>query len=371
MTRQPTPANILDAVLTADEPAVDRLALRRRLRWDYSQVSPTDRKQVEDAAVDILANGQRLQQSAVAIGERLIGVKRFLPHGLFGDWCATEFHMSQKTAENMMNVAREFGDKIETVSILTDSAMYMLAAPSTPEPARQQAIEEAQATGKSPTKSRVREIIAEHKPQPARQRISYAKLCILIEDEIAPTCDLYTVDRRWLADHIEDRLHQRDMTADADEIATAIRDTAEELRQRDQRERRLATARAAAEEADRQRQPQPATPKEFAAAVKAATWGDRTAVDILPPTDAPLPQWADEPTPTHYTARQPHDDRLQPAQRLRALYQAVIDSDDQYGNLTGRFSDTLAVKRDLENMIGHLDFLINAITHPEEATTDA
>lgn len=171
MNRQPTPANILDAVLTADEPAVDRLALRRRLRWDYNQVSPTDRKAVEDAAVDILANGQRLQQSAVAIGERLIGVKRFLPHGLFGDWCATEFHMSQKTAENMMNVAREFGDKIETVSILTDSAMYMLAAPSTPEPARQQAIEEAQQTGKSPTKSRVREIIAEHKPGPVPQPI--------------------------------------------------------------------------------------------------------------------------------------------------------------------------------------------------------
>lgn len=275
MNRQPTPS-ILDAVLTADEPAVDRLALRHRLRWDYSQVSPTDRKQVEDAAVDILANGQRLQQSAVAIGERLIGVKRFLAHGLFGDWCATEFHMSQKTAENMMNVAREFGDKIETVSILTDSAMYMLAAPSTPEPARQQAIEEAQATGKSPTKSRVREIIAEHKPQPT-------------------------------------------------------------------------------------------TPRQFAAAVKAATWGDRT-VDVLPPATAPLPQWADEPAPPHYTARQPDDDRLQPAQRLRALYQAVIDSDDQYGELTGRFSDTLAVKRELESMIGHLDFLINAITHPEEVS---
>ncbi len=112
-------------------------------------------------------------------------------------------------------------------------------------------------------------------------------------------------------------------------------------------------------------QPQPSTPRQFAAAVKAATWNG-TQPDILPPTNAPLPAWADEEAPTHYTARQPHDDRLQPAQRLRALYQAVIDSDDEYGALTGRFSDTLAVKRDLSAMIGHLEHLIAIIEHPEE-----
>ena len=75
MNRQPTPANILDNILTTDV-APDRTALRSRLRWDYAQVAPVDRKAVEDAAVDILANGQRvqqvMQQSSVAIGERLL-----------------------------------------------------------------------------------------------------------------------------------------------------------------------------------------------------------------------------------------------------------------------------------------------------------
>ena len=81
MSRQPTPANILADVLTADVATPDRTALRNRLRWDYSQVAPVDRKAVEDAAVDILANGQRMQQSVIAIGERLIAVKRLLDHG--------------------------------------------------------------------------------------------------------------------------------------------------------------------------------------------------------------------------------------------------------------------------------------------------
>ena len=52
MSRQPTPANILADVLTADVATPDRTALRNRLRWDCSQVAPVDRRAVEDAAVD-------------------------------------------------------------------------------------------------------------------------------------------------------------------------------------------------------------------------------------------------------------------------------------------------------------------------------
>ncbi|MCB0057017.1 MAG: DUF3102 domain-containing protein [Caldilineaceae bacterium] len=302
MSRQPTPANILADVLTADVATPDRTALRNRLRWDYSQVAPVDRKAVEDAAVDILANGQRMQQSVIAIGERLIAVKRLLDHGQFGDWCDTEFSMSIRTAQNLMNVAREFSGKNETVSLLTDSAMYLLAAPSTPPAAREQAIDEAQATGKSPTKERVREIIAEHKPGPALQPIP------------APTDKEYS-----------------------------------------------AAVQAA----------QPARPVYSAISnpdpVVAANAAAATVQIIEYDAAAPLPSWADEPAPTHYTATQPHDERIGRAQRLMALYGAVIDSEEEYGQLTGRFSDTLAMKRELTHMISHLSDLIAIIQRPEEA----
>lgn len=165
MNRQPTPANILDNVLTADV-APDRTALRSRLRWDYAQVAPVDRKAVEDAAVDILANGQRAMESASAAGQRLIEAKRILSHGQFGDWIETEFGMTQRMAQMWMNIARTFDGKSEIISLFSETAVALLAAPSTPEPARQQAIAEAQATGKSPSVQRTKDIIAEHKPAP-------------------------------------------------------------------------------------------------------------------------------------------------------------------------------------------------------------
>lgn len=160
--RQPTP-NILDAVLTADV-APDRAQLRNRLRYDYAAVPALHRKAVEDAAIDILANGQRMKESAVVVGERLLDVKQRLDHGQFSDWCSVEFDMSQRIAQHMMNVARQFGDKSETVSFLTDSVLYLLAAPSTPEAAREAVIEQVKATGQAPTRAAVKAVIDQHKP---------------------------------------------------------------------------------------------------------------------------------------------------------------------------------------------------------------
>ena len=93
------------------------------------------------------------QESLLTIGQHLVEVKDVLEHGQFSDWCQTEFDMSQRTAQRMMQVAEVFGGKNDTVSLLTDTAMYLLSAPSTPEPAREQVIQEAQTTGKSPTKA--------------------------------------------------------------------------------------------------------------------------------------------------------------------------------------------------------------------------
>ena len=93
-----------------------------------------------------------------------------------------------------------------------------------------------------------------------------------------------------------------------------------------------------------------------------------------PVADAELPKWAqEEPAPAvnAYDALTLPDGRIPAARHLMALYGAVIDSEEQYGELTGRFSDTLGVKRDLTNMIAHLADLIAAIEHPEEVTPDA
>ena len=350
MTRRPTP-DIMDAVLVADV-APDRTALRNRLRWDYSQVAPVDRRTVEDAAVDILANGQRLQQSAVAIGERLQSVKRLLPHGKFGEWCSTEFAMSQKTAENLMNVAREFGDKIETVSILTDSAMYMLAAPSTPPAARDQAIEEAQATGKSPTKKRIGEIIAQHKPGPAVQPIptptakEYSAAVQAVTVDVLPPSDAPLPD--WAEDpasiskpgqSVADYLVYKTHAAANGGAYLNIRDW-----------RQWLDNGSPVIESDADISP-PAADRIVGYSV----------LDDIALRDGTAPTGAAFTVP---------DGRIPAARALITLYREAIATENQYGALTGQFSDWLAPKRELLTMIGHLEHLIAIIEHPEEAVSE-
>jgi hypothetical protein len=161
MTRQPTPDIMADLLGPVHD---DTKLIRAELRYDYGLIPAEQRNQVQAAAVEIVQAGRRAQDDLMKIGQRLVEVKELLEHGQFQEWCATEFQMTARTARNMMNVAKVFGDKTETVSVLSDSAMYLLAAPSTPEEARVEVIAQAQAAGKTPTKAEVVETIKKHQP---------------------------------------------------------------------------------------------------------------------------------------------------------------------------------------------------------------
>ena len=139
------------------------------LVFDYSQVAEPVREQVEEGALFIKQRMQRVRNDLIAVGDRLQMVKGLLPHGQFSDWMLTEFHLSQRMAQNMMNVTERFGAKNETVSLFSDSALYLLAAPSTPEGAIEAAARLAQQRGRSPSRSELKAIIdahKEHTPEP-------------------------------------------------------------------------------------------------------------------------------------------------------------------------------------------------------------
>ena len=76
------------------------------------------------------------------LGNIPIEVKDRLPHGAFGGWLESEFAWSDRTAQKFINVAKML---VESTNIPIDSkeALYLLAAPSTPEQARQEAITRA------------------------------------------------------------------------------------------------------------------------------------------------------------------------------------------------------------------------------------
>ena len=67
-----------------------------------------------------------------------------LPHGKFLPWIADEFEMSDRTANDFMNVAHRFGGKSAIIADFKPSILYALSAPSTSDSVVEKAIEKAE-----------------------------------------------------------------------------------------------------------------------------------------------------------------------------------------------------------------------------------
>jgi Protein of unknown function (DUF3102) len=135
--------------------------------FDYGQLDGEIWKFVQDAT-DVIH--QIRGQASVQVGEQLAAVKERLNHGQFGDWLSKEFQWSQRYAERLISVWRVFGKSDNFVEIsrqLDRSAGYLLAAPSTPQAARDEAIEQAK-RGERVTHAKAKAIVAEHKRRSRR-----------------------------------------------------------------------------------------------------------------------------------------------------------------------------------------------------------
>lgn len=135
--------------------------------FDYGQLDVETRIVVQQRASEIKTLMKRTAQDIIEIGGKLLDVKEKLNHGEFGVWLDKEFGWSQGTARRYMSVALNIG-QIDHGDRFDAKALYLLAAPSTPEPARIEAIQRAEA-GEAITHSVARGIVTEHKPQPTPQ----------------------------------------------------------------------------------------------------------------------------------------------------------------------------------------------------------
>ncbi|MCW5697332.1 MAG: DUF3102 domain-containing protein [Bauldia sp.] len=126
------------------------------LPFDYSGVAEVE--PIREAAVRIRLRMSRTAQDIIEIGRDLIEVKSRLGHGRFLGWIEAEFGMSDRAARNFMDVADRFGSvKSETISDLTPTVLYALAAPSTPDEVREEVVQRA-AAGESITTEEVRRL---------------------------------------------------------------------------------------------------------------------------------------------------------------------------------------------------------------------
>lgn len=104
-------------------------------------------------------------ENIISIGQKLTEVKEQLGHGSFQNWLKTEFEWSEQTARQFMQVYRwseTIKNKNFVFSQLGTSALYLLAAPSTPPEARQEILNLVE-LGKKITYTRAKVVVDRHK----------------------------------------------------------------------------------------------------------------------------------------------------------------------------------------------------------------
>jgi hypothetical protein len=142
--------------------------------FDYETLEPAIATCVKHCAGVIREKVRQSLENIIAIGQELIKVKVLLIHGEFLPWLAAEFGcFGPRTVRRFMSVAVKFGGKSDNLSDLkiAPSAAYLLAAPSTPENAREKAIEKAKA-GEVITIEVAKSIITGSKPKPKKKKPS-------------------------------------------------------------------------------------------------------------------------------------------------------------------------------------------------------
>ena len=145
--------------------------------FDYDALDFETRALVSLKTDRIKERIRRTAQDIVDIGEDLIEVKDQLEHGNFGLWLKLEFDWDERTARRFMSVAAMM--KSDTVSVLSRAdlskmdigagALYILAAKSTPQEVRREALERAY-RGEQMTQSKVKELVKERKAKRHRKK---------------------------------------------------------------------------------------------------------------------------------------------------------------------------------------------------------
>lgn len=124
--------------------------------FDYSVLPPAVADKARRLATQIRSNHELQVLAVLEIGRDLAGIKDELGHGHFGPWLKAEFNMTDRTARRYMQAAEEFGDKSDTVSVLTLGELHQLAA--APDAVKQIIVQKLEA-GERPDEFEIRDMV--------------------------------------------------------------------------------------------------------------------------------------------------------------------------------------------------------------------
>jgi hypothetical protein len=125
-------------------------------------IMPPEPPALAEHAAEIRRLGKRVIQDVIEIGRLLTVCKEIVGHGGWLEWLEREFRWSPATATNVMRVYETFAaSKFKNFANLdlSVSMFYLLAAPSTPEDARDQVLDRA-AAGEKLSTANVKKVIA-------------------------------------------------------------------------------------------------------------------------------------------------------------------------------------------------------------------
>jgi hypothetical protein len=134
--------------------------------FDYRSLNTADQRFIRRHANRIRDAAKRTVEGIVLIGQWLNEAKQRLPHGAWLPWLKAEFGWSQPTAWRFMQVFKfaKRNPELFTVNNLEIDvkALYLLAAPKTPKPVREEAVRLAQ-TGERITHATAKELVQSYK----------------------------------------------------------------------------------------------------------------------------------------------------------------------------------------------------------------
>lgn len=189
---------------TEDDTANTQIsALAPQGAFDYSVLDTENLAVIRFHTEAIKERIRRTAQDIIEIGERLLDVKQRLPHGQFGLWLLFEFGWDERTAQRFMSVSAMFkNDKLSDLSkaaldkaSIDQSALYLLAAKSTPQEVRHEVLERA-CLGETISHAKVKQILKASRPA---KKPSFRHSNIKSGDLVEIKCDkdVEMEYRRW------------------------------------------------------------------------------------------------------------------------------------------------------------------------------
>ncbi|WP_138505852.1 DUF3102 domain-containing protein [Nostoc sp. PA-18-2419] len=131
--------------------------------FDYQILDCKQRIVIQQRTGEIKECLRRSAQDIWEIGHKLAEVRSQLKHGQFETWLKAEFGWSRRTAYNFINVYETLAEPASLAQIdIATSALYLLAAPSTPQNVREEILQRAH-QGKTITYKSIRQVIKEEK----------------------------------------------------------------------------------------------------------------------------------------------------------------------------------------------------------------